>query len=203
MSYEVSETVHEVSRLLFDQGFRPSTMGKALRLVGEAVRADRVYVFENGAQAGTGRLVMNQRFEWSASSAAPQLDNPELQNLPYAESVPSWVGPLRAGEHVTGLVRVMPRTEQALLASQEIQSILVCPVTLGGRWWGFVGFDDCRDQRDWSPPEIILLKGLSKALAGGLQHASTRRSLDGARESLRDVIRQCERLSAGPKIALR
>lgn len=203
MSYEVTEKVHEVSRLLFDRGFSPATMSKALRLVGEAVRADRVYVFENGTQPGTNRLVMNQRYEWSAGSAAPQIDNPELQGLVYAESLPGWVAPLRAGEHVTGIVRNMSRSEQAVLVPQEIQSILVCPVALGGRWWGFVGFDDCRDRRAWAPDEIILLKGLSKALAGGLQHATTRAALGGARESLRSVIRQCEGLSSGALVLAR
>jgi GAF domain-containing protein len=197
------EKIYEVVRLLVAQGFGPASTSKALRLIGEAVRVDRVYVFENTTRAGGGELLMSQRYEWSAASATPQLDNPDLQGLSYRDNLPSWVAPLRAGEPVSGLVRAMSRAEQAILAPQDIQSILVCPVSFNGRWWGFVGFDDCQNRRDWSPSEVALLRGLSTALAAGLRHASTRQSLGDARGALREVIRQCERLATGPKPAER
>lgn len=203
MSYEAHEKIYEVSRLLVDQGFGPGPTSKALRLIGEAVRVDRVYVFENTTRPGTGQLLMNQRYEWSAASATPQINNPDLQGLSYHDNLPSWVAPLRAGEPMSGLVHAMARAEQAILAPQDIQSILVCPVSLNGRWWGFVGFDDCQNRRDWSPSEVTLLRGLSTALAAGLRHASTRLSLGDARDALHGVIRQCERLATGPRPAER
>jgi len=44
------------------------------------------------------------------------------------------------------------RQSGALLEPQGILSIVLVPVFVDGRWWGFIGFDECSRERTWSPP---------------------------------------------------
>ncbi len=55
----------------------------ALNILGEATMVDRVYIFENHIDPHTGETAVSQRFEWLRESVAAQIDNPDLQNIPY------------------------------------------------------------------------------------------------------------------------
>ncbi len=191
MASSAFAAIMNVSQLLLEKGFEPKTVAEALGKVGVALDVDRVYIFENGTSP-TGESLCSQRYEWTAAAASAQLDNPELQNVPYAEVLPSWVAPLSSGKPIQGPPRDFPSPARELLESQDIQSLLVCPITVGGEWWGFVGFDDCRTERQWPPMEVSVLQALSNALAGSLRHARLRNMLSGVQSQLRTIIQRCE-----------
>ena len=109
------------------------TIGAALATLGRAVDADRVYIFENHDPA-TGAPLMSQRYEWCADAAAPQIDNPELQNLTYEDFFRA-THPT-AGQAIEGLVREFPETERVILEPQAIRSILVLPIDIDDRFGG-------------------------------------------------------------------
>jgi len=190
MASQAYAVLMDVSRLLLDKGFEPGNVSEALGQVGAALDVDRVYVFEN-SRGADGKLLCSQRYEWNAASASAQLDNPELQNVPYDEVLPSWVQPLSSGQVVKGSPRDFASPARELLESQDIRSLLVCPITLGGEWWGFVGFDDCRTERAWPTAESSVLQALSNALAGSLRHARLRSALTGVQAQLRAIIDRC------------
>lgn len=191
MASKAFAAIMNVSQMLLERGFETATVSEALGQVGVALDVDRVYIFEN-ATSPTGELLCHQRYEWTAAAASAQLDNPELQNVSYAEVLPSWVPPLSSGKAVQGPPRDFPSPARELLESQDIKSLLVCPITVGGEWWGFVGFDDCRTERQWPPMEVSVLQALSNALAGSLRHARLRSMLSGVQSQLRTIIQRCE-----------
>ncbi|AKQ67762.1 GAF domain protein [Myxococcus hansupus] len=191
MASSAFAAIMNVSQLLLEKGFEPSTVAEALGKVGVALDVDRVYIFEN-VTSPTGERLCSQRYEWTAAAASAQLDNPELQDVSYAEVLPSWVAPLSSGKPLQGPPRDFPSPARELLESQDIRSLLVCPITVGGEWWGFVGFDDCRTERQWPPMEVSVLQALSNALAGSLRHARLRNMLSGVQSQLRTIIQRCE-----------
>ncbi len=130
----------------------------ALTSLGQAVNADRVYVFENSHDPASGDYFCSQRFEWNSGAYEPQIDNPELQNLPYAGGLQRWFDTLSARDSLCGNVCDFPESERAVLEPQKIQSILVVPIQVEGGFWGFIGFDDCHAQREWSSIEENILR---------------------------------------------
>lgn len=185
----------DASRHLLRHGFTPEAVATALGKLGAALGVDRVYIFENSVDPSTGATLMSQRYEWSAGEATPQIDNPALQDLLYREGCPDWEEVLRRGEVVSGLPRDMAPATRELLESQEIQSLLVCPILVDGVWWGFVGFDDCRTPRAWPPQERLVLQFLAKALAGALRNDKARPRLQVLQTSLQDSIDRCENVA--------
>ncbi|MCK8501869.1 GAF domain-containing protein [Myxococcus fulvus] len=190
MATSAFSALMNVSQLLLEKGFEPGNVTSALGQVGAALDVDRVYIFENST-APDGKLLCSQRYEWTAASASAQQDNPELQNVPYDEVMPSWVEPLSSGRVLKGAPRDFPSPVRELLESQDIRSLLVCPIVLGGEWWGFVGFDDCRTERTWPGEESHVLQALSNALAGSLRHARLRNTLNSVQTQLRGIIERC------------
>jgi diguanylate cyclase (GGDEF)-like protein/PAS domain S-box-containing protein len=170
------------ARVLFNNPDKDDAMGKALAGLGEAVAADRVYVFENHVDPDSGHLLASQRYEWVGEGIEPQLDNPEMQNMAYERSIPNWLGTLTSGEAVHGLVEDMPAEERALLEPQGILSIAVVPIFLDGQFWGQIGFDDCTRRHPWSRAEIDALE-IAAATIGSAIHGIR------AEEELKRLIR--------------
>jgi PAS domain S-box-containing protein len=125
--------------------------------LGVVAGVDRVYVFQN-RQAGSA-LLTTQRFEWTASGVTPRLAGGATANLSFeASGLRRWVELLSAGEAVCGRLPDFPAAEQDMLARQQVRAIAVVPIFAERRWWGFIGFDDCVAEREWSPAEIAVLK---------------------------------------------
>jgi signal transduction histidine kinase/CheY-like chemotaxis protein/PAS domain-containing protein len=150
-------TTEAITQLLLTENLEEAIMA-ALKTLGQAIQVDRVYIFENEILSDTGQLVTSQRHEWVSVDINPELNNPELQQIPFEVSIPHWLGPLSQGEVIKGLIREMPEPERPILEAQNIQSILVAPIFFRKRFWGFIGFDDCTNERMWSPLEEQILK---------------------------------------------
>jgi PAS domain S-box-containing protein len=137
-----------------------------MRLIGQAVGVDRMYLFENGVDPETGAAVCSQRFEWADGSVSAEIDNPVLQNLPYDSVSDVLEETLRRGDVFSGITRELGAKSRAILEPQGILSICLVPVTFDGELCGIVGFDDCHTERVWTDEEISILR-LIAAIVGG------------------------------------
>jgi PAS domain S-box-containing protein len=135
--------------------------------LGEAADVSRVYVFENHT-GEDGTLLTSQRYEWAGEGIIPQNSNPDLHNFPWiAGGMGRWEQILKKGQVIQGNVEDFPASERNILEPQNIKSIVAVPVFIGEKWWGFIGFDECKKEREWSEAEIDALK-TTCALLGAL-----------------------------------
>jgi PAS domain S-box-containing protein len=149
---------------------------RVLAQLGAAEGVSRVYVFENHTSEA-GYVVTSRRFEWTAPGCPSQMDNPRLQDVSLQEAgLRRWEEVLSSGGIVEGRVADFPPEEADLLASQDILALAVVPIFSEGQWWGFIGFDDCLNERDWSPATLAVLR-----TAAGLFGAAVDRSRAQAR----------------------
>ncbi len=142
---------------------------KMLEALGRAATVSRVYIFERFLNEEAIPLV-SQRYEWANESIAPQIDNPDLQNLPYCQAgYQRWEDELSQGRFIVGLVKDFPPTERDLLQSQDILSIAVVPIFKDGVFWGFIGFDECQEERQWTQAELGALKIAADLIGSALE----------------------------------
>ena len=145
------------------QGIQPT-----LKALGEAVRVSRVFVFVRHSD-GTGADCVSQRAEWVAQGIAPQLDDPDLQNMDLAKvGFVHWQESMRAGKPVATLVRDLPDAERRFLESKGVLAVAIHPIQVDGEWRGCIGFDECIDERPWSEAELNALRTASGLVASAL-----------------------------------
>ena len=143
------------------------TIQQIISRLGEATGVGRVYIFEN--EQGEDGLLMSQRYEWVAEGIQPEIDNPDLQKLPYtAAGFGRWIEIMSAGQAIRGHVSDFPPGERELLASQDILSLAAVPIFVGSQWWGFMGFDHCRTLHDWTGEEMDALRAAADTLGGAI-----------------------------------
>lgn len=161
---------------------------KYLEALRQSVAADRAYVFEFHAGAESDTVLTSQRYECASEAADPQIDNPELQNVPFADMFPHWIETFERNQPYYGIVRTLPEVDREILGPQSILSLLVCPIVVGGDVWGFVGFDDCHREREWTRAERSALANGSRALAAALRHRAIKERLEVARAAVETMI---------------
>jgi len=144
--------------------------------LGRAAQVSRVYIAEN-IHDESGKLYAKRCYEWVAKNISSQLNDSKHNQFCY-ENIPRWAELLSEGHLIYGLIKDFPTNEQAILTAQSIHSTVVMPVFVGQAWWGFIGFDDCLEEREWSQVEIGALKAAADTLGTAIQH-------DQAEENLR------------------
>ena len=164
---ELLNTVTQTATILLESEISDfnNTVQIALGMLGEAVDVDRVYIWKNYTE--DGRLFCTQLYEWSGG-AEPQQGTEITLGIPYDENIPTWEEPLSKGDCINSLVRDRPPEEQEQLTPQGILSILIVPIFLKDRFWGFIGFDDCHNETLFSENEVVILKSGSLLIANAM-----------------------------------
>ncbi|MCH7397959.1 ATP-binding protein [Belliella sp. DSM 107340] len=171
--------------LLSNPDFALATQ-KVITVLGEGASVDRVYLFENSI-GEDGNLYSSQRFEWSASGVPPEINNPVLQDIPmkfYGEAV----GYLEKNQVYQSIVsQIQDQELKDLLTGQDIKSILLIPIFINQRFWGYVGFDDCTYERVWSDAESALLLSFADSISNALERRNLEQNLIKSMQQAREA----------------
>jgi PAS domain S-box-containing protein len=180
--------VSQAGHVLLSEADIAAAIPKALELAGLAAGVDRAYLFEHHADPKTGEDLMSLRYEWTQTEVSTQIDNQEMQSLEFKRHFPGWLERLNRGEAIAGPVRDFPPSAQAVLRPQGIASLLLVPVSAAGRFWGFVGFDACRSEHDWSDSERAILDTLASSLGAAIMRHRSEETLRLSREQFELVV---------------
>ena len=157
--------VNKVASLLIsaEQSEFLVAINESLALLGQTAGVNRVYILENFTK--DNELYCTQIYEWSAGGRQQQ-GKKNLINIKYDDYIPSWRKTLLVGKCINGIVKNLKQPERSRLKKQGIVSILLLPIIINNEFWGFFGFDDCRNERVFSETEANILR------SGGLLIAS-------------------------------
>ncbi len=180
----------------FLQSPTAGAVNEVLGRFGSAADVSRVYLFENVLDQ-EGDLITRQQYEWVAPGIKSEMGNHALQSLFPGKGELAMLGAaISGGAVIHGHVRDFPLAEQRFLRNQGILSIAVVPVFEGGELWGFLGVDECRKERCWTPGEIRALRATGDILAAEVHLMRTRRDLTARTAELELLNRVNELLAS-------
>jgi PAS domain S-box-containing protein len=156
---------------------------QCVAILGEGLSVSRAYVFEYRPETDT----MDNTHEWCAPGVEPQMAR--LQGVP-SRAVAWWTETLRKGRAISfSDIREIPdRGVVEILQAQGILSVLAVPFFAGGRYFGFLGFDDCRSLREWPQEDVEILRTISGILAGVIDRQEAHRRLQEERGQLLSIF---------------
>ena len=135
----------------------------SMRILAEAVGVGRMHVWENYTE--NDELCARQIYEWSGG-ATPQKGKGFTRGISYSTALKRWYDLLSENKSVHGFVREFPEGERSKLESHGVVSIIVAPIFIERKLWGFAGFDECENERRFSHEEESVLR------SGGLMIAN-------------------------------
>ncbi|MBL8671356.1 MAG: sensor domain-containing diguanylate cyclase [Alphaproteobacteria bacterium] len=151
-----------------DAGF--STL---LERLGRATGVDRAYVFET-SETADGDIVSRYIDEWVSDSRYALLGKPILASVSLKNRgalADEWVKRRRRGEVIQAHVRDLDGFLREILTQTAVRSLVTVPIMVRGRWWGTVGFDDCRSERTWLPEEVHVLEVAASVLGAAIERS--------------------------------
>lgn len=162
------QAVAEAANYLLGEMNYETGINVALAVLGEAAKADRAYLFQNHPHPATGEIAVSLRFEWTHPSI--ESIHHHWQNQPYqASGLARWYAVLSSGQSINELTQKFPVSEQEFLIRDGIQSLLLVPLCLEKKFWGYLGLADCTFERHWSKHEESALLTLAASIIGARQ----------------------------------
>ncbi len=174
-------TVNNIASILltFDMDRFDEALWSCMGILAQSGKADRVYVWKNYERDGT--FYTKQLYEWS-EDAEPQQGKATTIEIPLSTMAGELEEKMRKGQCVNGIVKTFSKAARDHLFPQGIVSILMAPVFLRGDFWGFVGFDDCHNERVFSQDEERMLQSSSLLIVNALLRNEVMENLVQARE---------------------
>ena len=161
-----------------DQDFT-KFFGESIAMLGRSIGVGRVVVWKNFEK--DGELYCTQIHEW-CEGVEMQHGKPHTINIRYAETVPTWESTLCRGKCVNAITKNLLPAEQAQMKRQGIVSVLAVPLFVRDTFWGFVGFDDCVNERVFSEMEESTLASGAMLIAAALFRNEITSNLIAAKE---------------------
>ncbi len=162
-----------------------------LEKMGQAVDASRVYIFANHTN-DAGELCMSLRCEWVKEDITPQLSNPRLQNLPYADSGldEQTLSLLSDNKAISLSLAEMSDETRAIVEPHGVYSILFVPILVEKSWWGYIGFDNCLRKRRWLESEQDSVRAVADMLGTTIARQQAQQSLLEAKATLEERVEE-------------
>ena len=138
---------------------------KGVELMGSCVNVDRVHIWQN--EVIDGALWFVNLYEWMGSYNRVGDMVPLRHKFPYS-AVPGWEESFLRGECINGPVSSLPEAVQEFLRPYKNLSVLLIPMFVEERLWGFVSFDDCRRERTINNNEVNILRSGSMMMVNAV-----------------------------------
>jgi signal transduction histidine kinase/DNA-binding response OmpR family regulator len=162
---QLEHVLSQVSSRFVDPQNLAQAINEMLRDTGTVLNTNRAYLFQiydDGAK-------MDNTHGWVAEGTTPQIEN--RQGLETA-IFPWWMNRLYSNEIIAvSHVSQLPSPEKEILEEQNILSILAIPIFTHGTLYGFFGFDETDQHREWESEEISFLTNAAQIVGRALERA--------------------------------
>jgi nitrate/nitrite-specific signal transduction histidine kinase len=177
-----------------DEESQLQTLTQALEQLRAGAQASRAYVFRNIPDPELGPC-MGILAEACASEILPHMDNPANQKFPWSQLPREMFTALQANEPYGGPVAQAfastPELMEAFLRQYDpLLSIECLPIFCNNQWWGFIGFDDCKNARPWDEQEILMLRTASELVGNTVQRWQAEERLHQTLGHLEERVRE-------------
>ncbi|AWI26342.1 PAS domain S-box protein [Flavobacterium pallidum] len=136
---------------------------EAFEIIGKATNADHIYYYENDLKTN----LISQQIKWAKAGVELQITT--LQKFTH-ENLREITDSIRIKKTFYTHTRELQDTFfKKLLVDNEIKSILIIPIFRKNIFTGFIGFDDCAFERNWTEDEIYILQTLANNISAALE----------------------------------
>lgn len=139
--------------------------------IGKSQDIDRCYIFKNETE--NDDLKLYYVYEWCNEGIDAYLGSPDLNGISY-EDLPGLYNSLIKDKPLYGLVKESDNAQFVeKMEMQGIKSYLFTPIFSENKFWGWIGYDDCKTERKWIEEEVNVLHTVAKNIGIRLNQDQT------------------------------
>ena len=172
-------TSNNIASILLQSEFDrfEENLQNSMRIIAGAVGIDSVYIWKN--HCVDGRLHCSNIHTWPNERKLSS-------GIDYETTLPGWEEALLANECINRVVRELSSSEQTLLKSAGILTLLVVPVFVKDDFWGYVGYGNCHSEKLFTENEVAILRSSGMIMANALINNETFNQMMELQEKLKE-----------------
>lgn len=154
-----------------------SAVNTALQIISESLDTDRIVVIENFDNASDSLAVWwRVLYEWNSPHAVPQIFHPDVAQGSYKE-VKEWYELFCQGQSVSYVLEEAPEPFKSGQAKIGVKATHLVPIFVEAKFWGVIGFDDCREAKRRSEAELAVLKIAADCIGRAIGRDRTQKAI--------------------------
>lgn len=187
---QLLQAIAEATHQLISNNNLEDAMGEAIQLLGIKMQVDHVNVYKNEFDVASGNIVANQLIHWGSNNDGELIHrDPAFQNLPMSDESPI-VRCLKREEMFFSHVRDLDDEQtRQLFEKRDIKSMAILPIFTLHRFWGYVGFMDSKEEREWTITEFSILQSFGSTLAAAIERKQMEQELVQAKDGAESASR--------------
>jgi PAS domain S-box-containing protein len=174
--------ITQANHFLLKENHFGSSLQGVVNSLGENTGFDRCYIFKNEIEKNIIKLYYS--YEWCAKGISHQINNPELNGLTYDE-FPGFYNLFIEDKPFNAIVSKMDESDllKDILSSQQIKTILILPILVNSNLWGWIGLDDCKNEKEWQIEEIYALHSVARNIGLRISQENIKKNLEDTLET--------------------
>jgi len=158
-------------------------INESIQVLGSTAMVSRVYLFQNRFDKDTQQWFTTETHEWTERAGDLRLNSDYMRDIPF-ENIRKIVEPLF--DHLP-FVSYKSREDdpqlQGILDRSGVYSSVALPIFLkDDTFWGFVGFDEMKEEREWFEAEFAILRSYASSVAAAVERKQIEVELVQAKE---------------------
>ena len=179
---QLLHAVSQATHLLLSNTDLNQAISSSIEILGTKTMVDRAYVFKNYFDAEDQRWYTGLISEWNENPADNRVGKEKMLHLDF-ERIASIIGPLK--ENNPFVSYRWKEKDPALLnifEKEGVQASICIPIFLKDYFWGFVGFDEFSNQKEWTDGEFSILQSFASSLGAAIERKNIEDELVQAKE---------------------
>lgn len=158
-----------------------NAMAKGFTLMGEATEVDRIFLFKNDYYKEQSLNTTRQKIEWSSKYIESQSNNKRLQKISF-DQIKGLINILSQNKPYISSYELLKNSRiKSLIDDYSILSLIIFPIYVKDKFWGFVGLEDSNVHRTWTRTEKSLLSSYVGSIAKAIERSMTEKELKYAK----------------------
>ncbi|HEV3414289.1 MAG TPA: response regulator, partial [Puia sp.] len=158
-------------------------INESIQVLGSTAMVSRVFIFQNHFNKDEGRWMTTETHEWAEKESDLRLADPAVHNMPF-DNIKKFIEPLQNRQPFVSYRSTEEDPQlRAIYQRSDILSAVALPIFINDDvFWGFVGFDELKEERRWNEAEFSILRSYASSLAAAIERKKIEVQLVQAKE---------------------
>ncbi len=186
--------ISDATKIIMASREQTEGFNQALKILGEAAKADRVYIYKHQILRGSNEMYFRLMYEWASPGSEPQINNKDFQRISYSRFAElDFYENFSKGKTLSFVLEKLTEDVRSAFIDPGIKSIILVPILIDDIYWGFIGFDDVHQNRIWTDDEESILVTMASTIGGVIKRNLFRDALLRKNQELDSAFKSAEK----------
>jgi PAS domain S-box-containing protein len=183
---QIFQSISDINTNLVRTSNWHTALDTCFGIICETLKVDRVYFFQSNLKNKT----ISQKLLRIRNKEESDLQSSDFKNISFS-FLQMLMFPLRNGHKFEGRISELTDPSiKGMLQNRKVKSILALPIISNSVFRGFIGLDDCKDERKWGKEEFQLLDALTTNLLHLIAHADSLEEIEDSEQRFKTLVQK-------------